>query len=205
MIIGAGGQAGETTDGGANLGGTAFVTSEAGSAATSSGGTGNTSSAGAAGDTSSGGTSGGNCTSTADCHCEYYEGRAYWICTRKVWWDTARADCYGNGMHLVKIDDEAENEWLLSAARKHNQLLETSWPRDFMYVGGDDRDFDLAWTWTDGTAFWQGGTPIAGVYSNWDPEAPSGQRTRPCAGLLSDGLWSDRSCAAAEEFICESP
>ena len=49
------------------------------------------------------------------------------------------------------------------------------------------------------------GTLIKGLYANWNAKSPSDTGIQQCSGLLSSGLWEDRSCTALQPFICESP
>jgi hypothetical protein len=193
----------EISQAGSN-GGTAGTDNSAGATATA----GASALGGAGGDaTTTGGTSatGGNsttCESSADCACDALDGHDYWFCTQHLYWGDAEAHCESAGMFLVRIDSQAENDWLMATGTGHG-VFEFN---DFAQIGANDQAVAGEWRWPDGTLFWQGGAngkAVGGAYASWDASAPSASGVQKCSGTLGDGLWQDRSCTAAEPFICE--
>jgi len=229
---GAGGAAGAGA-GGVNVGGAAgsgggsVVDGAAGSGggAGSDGAAGLGGSAGAGGLTGSGGSTGvdGAAGSDADaglgsdgalgtiidagtvpCALQTYAGHTYAFCDGLVDWPTARAECALHGMRLVRIDDAAENAWVISQAVFSAQ----NFRRHYLWLGGYEPVTDGDWHWTDGEAFWLGaanGTPVNGLYTNWGRTEPNNATaSEACASIpLNDTTWIDEQCGTAEYFACE--
>jgi hypothetical protein len=145
-----------------------------------------------------------DCTSTAECTCDAFDGHSYWFCQTHMYWNDANTHCQTNGMTLVRIDRATENDFLLSAGTAHGVFTFNN----FAQIGASDQAVGGEWRWADGTLFWQGGSGgklVPGFYANWDGQSPSASGAQQCSGLLVSGLWQDRSCTAEEPFICESP
>jgi hypothetical protein len=172
---------------------------------------------GAAGDPGTGGGLGGmdtagaagggavpGCQDTADCTCAADGGHSYWFCTPALNHANAELQCETQGMHLVRIDSQSENDFLLSEATARGVIVVVI---GFAQIGADDLAVPGEWRWYDGTQFWQGsssGAAVGGLYAHWANASP-GNGAKPCAGMLPAGTWQDRSCTALGPFICESP
>lgn len=163
---------------------------------------------GKAGSTSAGGVGGEgptpSCTATTDCSCASNDGHVYWFCKAALDWDGAQAQCETQAMHLVRIDSQLENDFLVGNAAASGVFLLNG----FAQIGANDRAVAGEWRWVDGELFWQGGpmgTPVAGLFSSWLASSPSASGIQQCSGLLDTGKWQVRSCTAVVPFICESP
>ena len=119
-------------------------------------------------------------------------------------WQQAQADCMAHGMHLVRVDDAAENRFINDSAVNLG-FLEQIW------LGGIYIADVSQWQWTDGTPFWTSGSrgqPINGLYSNWTSGEPSNDGIDGCADKLfgDTEVWEDRACSAANvtfAYFCE--
>jgi hypothetical protein len=131
-------------------------------------------------------------------------GHAYVLCYTPMArrpWRTADNACRDLGMHLVRIDDAAENAFLRSMADGVNA------PGP-IWIGASDIMNEGRWVWTDGTPFWSGGPggmPIANRYSNWANGQPDdGGGNVDCAAMRdADDRWQDANCAMRRAYFCE--
>jgi hypothetical protein len=130
-----------------------------------------------------------------------YEGHAYMFCRQRLAFYDAEALCISKGMHLVRMDSDAERDFVRSTMLRFQS---GSWP----WIGATDRSNTGVWRWLDGTVFWRGGadgTAEGGAYTSWSTGQPSdgGQdHAQRCVQLVSGG-WNDLACAIREEFVCE--
>lgn len=112
-----------------------------------------------------------------------YGGHSYVEIYTKVSWSEAEAICESMGGHLVVIDSQAENDYIVSI------------------IDGDcwiGASCDSAYNWSTVT----GGSL---TYTNWDEGEPSGGDEN-CAVIYTDGLWNDRTDEASwhvDGFVCE--
>jgi hypothetical protein len=213
---GAGGSTGTSGAGGSTSGGGAGGSTGTGGAANTGGASGNGGNGGASG---SGGAAGGTtgtggvtadggmpaCTSTPDCHCDYYGGHAYKFCGNGRGYADAATACAMQGMRLIRIDDEGENQWAF--AGKGMRGFPGVW------IGADDMAVEGDWRWSDGTAFWMGkaGTagagPVGGLFNAWQtsPAQPDDQNgNEDCAGYdYGTDRWADLPCTNHNAYICE--
>jgi hypothetical protein len=212
----AGGSAGASNSpeagapGGGGVSATGGSQANGGSSAASAG-AGSDDQAGAGGDSATPGASGAAgagptpaCTDSADCTCAELAGHAYWFCTQHLYWNDAQSHCQTAGMDLVRIDSQAENDFLVDTGATRGVFTFNN----FAQIGASSQAQAGEWRWPDGTLLWQGGSngdPVGGLYSNWDTMSPSGSGAARCSGILTSGIWQDRTCTGAEPFICESP
>jgi hypothetical protein len=190
---------------GAGSGAGSGGTSGAGSSGASSAGSSGASSAGSSGASGagSGGTSGaGACVPDASCSCEVYLGHGYRFCTTEVTHDAGATACQAAGMGLVRVDDAAENAWLLQQFTDHGMFLAVGAP--VVLLGGDDISVEGTWRWADGTVFWTGGAAAGNLYNNW-AVTPRVGGVSDCLAMRNDGGWIDRACnSGAVTVACES-
>jgi hypothetical protein len=116
-------------------------------------------------------------------------------------WTQAQNDCVAQGMHLVRVDDAAENRWINDSAVNFG-FLEQIW------LGGVYVPTVSQWQWTDGTPFWTSGSrgqPVNGRFSNWTAGEPSNDGIDGCADKLfgDTEVWEDRPCSVQFAFLCE--
>ena len=197
-VGGTGGSATAGTSGSAGAGGGGM----SGSVGSGSGGAGTTGTAGTTGMGGTTGVDGGSCSTAI------YGGHTYALCDGLLSWNDAQADCVARGMRLVRIDDDQENQWVLTTAFANvpageNHLAVWRW------LGASDVAVVGEWRWTDGVLFWlggQNGAPQNGLYSNWVQGSPTstGMAT-DCAIMQHNmlGFWTDQFCANLQPYVCE--
>lgn len=159
---------------------------------------------GDAGSANGGAPNGGECQTTVDCTCATFETKSYWFCATPAMVDAANQQCLTQGMTLVRIDSQGENDFVQSTASTLGMLPVSG----FVQIGADDVAIDSEWRWRDGTLFWQGyanGTAVGGLYTNWLDSSPTNSGIKNCAGMTETGEWQDRSCTAVSPYVCEIP
>ncbi len=122
----------------------------------------------------------------------------YFLCEKANTTSAAETICegLGSGWTLTRINGATENAYI------------DGFIGNDLWIGGSDAAVEGVWRWRDGVQFWQGddtGTPVGGLYTNWDPNEPSGGVTESCARQKNGGLWEDRKCTDNEKFVCEGP
>ncbi len=201
---GAGGSASAGTTGSAGAG----ASGTGGSVGTGTGGTTGGGTSGTGGTTGAGGTGGTTGVDGGSCSTAIYGGHTYALCDGPLSWSDAQADCVAKGMRLVRIDDDQENQWVLTNAyanvpASNNMLAVWRW------LGASDVAVVGEWRWTDGALFWLGGQNGAiqnGLYANWVAGSPTstGMAT-DCAIMQHNmlGFWTDQFCANLQPYVCE--
>jgi hypothetical protein len=187
--------------GGGTGGGSATGSAGTGGSGGSLGGTGGGSGGGAGGLGGSGGADGGQVIS---CNALTYGTHQYTFCDALVDWATARSECEGRGMRLVRIDDNPENVWLQASAVFSASMFR----REALWLGGYEPTVDGDWHWTDGDAFWNGaatGMAVGGLFTNWDRSEPNNANgPEACLAMPLNGTtWFDWACDAKQYFACE--
>jgi hypothetical protein len=139
------------------------------------------------------------------CYGDRFGTHDYAFCDALVAWPTARTECETRGMRLVRIDDAAENDWVVTTAAFSASMFR----RESLWIGGYEPTVDGDWHWTDGEAFWSGdgnGSPVGGLYTNWDRTEPNNAvSAEACAGIrLNDSAWLDLGCSFGAYFACEA-
>jgi hypothetical protein len=156
------------------------------------------------GSPSGGAPNGGECQTTVDCTCATFEAKSYWFCATAAMVDAASQQCGTQGMTLVRIDSQGENDFIQSTASTLGMLPASG----FVQIGANDIATDGEWRWRDGTPFWQGdanGAAVGGLYANWLDSSPTNSGIKNCSGMTETGEWQDRSCTAVSPYVCESP
>jgi hypothetical protein len=219
-IAGTGGAAGTTgSSGTSGSTGTAGASGASGTNGTggasgsngSAGASGSTGNAGATGSAGAGGSTGADasadgmpaCTSTPDCHCDYYGGHAYKFCGNGRGYTDAVTACAMQGMRLMRVDDEGENAWAF------NNKMMRGFPG--VWIGADDMAATGTWRWSDGTTFWMGKAgaagagPVNGLFNAWAPSQPDNQNGNEHCADYDSGTdrWSDVPCTNHNAYICE--
>ncbi len=133
------------------------------------------------------------------CTGHVYAGKGYMVCNASSTYAQAEALCKSQAMDLVKIDDAAENAFVLSLLKPITL---------YGYIGGTDAEKAHTFKWPDGTIVWTSGAAVSGVYQNFssgEPDTLSGtgclQMTRGASPPA--GTWSDTLCAEKQPFVCE--
>jgi hypothetical protein len=124
-------------------------------------------------------------------------------------WSQAKTKCESAGLHLVRIDSKAENDflWGLAFAQRNRDV----------WIGGSDLATEGDWRWPDGTQFWSGiagdgGVAIGGAYTHWwtpgEPNNLNGASDGDgdCLAMSQiQGYWLDEGCNFFNRFLCETP
>jgi hypothetical protein len=112
--------------------------------------------------------------------------------------------CAAQEMHLVRIDDLLEQQYL------SQQRVASFGGLKKTYIGASDLAIENTWVWQDGSNFWQGrggGVPVDGLFSFWRGGEPNDDGTEDCAGMRdnssSTGRWVDFECSQVVRYICE--
>lgn len=205
---GALGGAPEPVDGGARSAG------EGGGAAAAVGGTSGATSGTSGSNTggSSGSNTGGSsagaggepsvCVPDASCSCDVFQGHEYRFCGVLTTREAGSAACQSSNMVLTRVDSADENAWLLQRFIDHDMFIGTGGP--IVIMDGNDIQVEGEWRWDDGTLFWDSGGAVGDFYTNWAFPPKAGQGD--CVGMMSSGLWEDRSCSSGNATVaCESP
>jgi hypothetical protein len=127
-----------------------------------------------------------------------FGGNGYQFCQAEIAWQTARTNCEMQGMHLVKVDSDAENTFIGTT------MFGTA--SAFVWLGGDDLTTSDSWLWHDGSLFWTGpssGSAPSGVYTNWFPSYPSAGGNTRCLEMRDDYSWNDKQCSQSKRYVCE--
>lgn len=131
-----------------------------------------------------------------------FNGHRYGVVASTQNWDDSQNACAALGMHLVQIDDLAEQTfvWNLNG------------PAD-AWIGATDAEEEAVWHWSNGgPQFWMGtetnGSAVGGRFQYWNPgvEPNNAGGVEHCAMLLVDtgGRWTDFPCDLPFAAICES-
>lgn len=112
----------------------------------------------------------------------------YFVCARLANYAAGEAICASLGAHPVKIDSQAENDWLHRAARGVSA-------QDF-WIGLTDREDEGTFVWYDGST--------DEAYSNWGGGEPNDFGSgEDCTHFRGDRLWNDANCEGRRGIICE--
>lgn len=129
-----------------------------------------------------------------DCTFASFGGREYWFCDAQRNQVAAAELCSAAGLHLVRVDDAAENLFISQRSSRKTWLGATA--------------IANVWSWQDGTAFWsggRGGEAVDSLYSRWGHNQPNNDDHHGCAGLdPHDEKWGTWSCSSHAAFVCES-
>ena len=136
-------------------------------------------------------------------------GSSYALFIQPQTWDNAEAHCKTLGAHLIKIDSEAENDFIKSTFLTSDGLV--------YWIGMSNRVQEGTWVWVaDGS--------MLGSFSNWKSSQPSkNYGNQHCAAIIKssglfsigppyyrsyslnyhDAVWNDLECYFPFGFICE--
>jgi hypothetical protein len=103
-------------------------------------------------------------------------------------WSDGRDYCNDRGYYLARVEDEAENTWMMDTAFSFGGAY---------FIGLSDEEDEGDWQWTDGSrpGFlpWIGGEPNGGDGEN-------------CVEVRNPHRgWNDRPCYYDRRFVCETP
>ena len=129
----------------------------------------------------------------SDCVPHARGATVYYVCPGVLPYADALARCRSVGAELVRLEDAAENDWLIV------QIGDTP-----VWIGASDFTTEGDWLWVDDDSlFWRGtslGDPVGGMFSDWASGEPN--QTGDCARAESTG-WHDHSCTNSLAYVCE--
>lgn len=136
--------------------------------------------------------------------------RVYQTINTSLTWTAAQADAQtrlesifgiGTAGRLVRVDSAAENAFVQAISQGSNRWL-----------GGTDQTTEGTWYWVDNTGadnvhFWNGsvgGTPVAGVYANWNGGEPNNSGNEDYVEMRAgDGLWNDLNSTQSKFYVVQ--
>jgi hypothetical protein len=128
------------------------------------------------------------------CTVATHGGHVYHLCTLAATWGNAQLTCLRRGLHLVTLEDAAEDAWLMGAV---GSLASRGW-----WIGLSDRALEGAWVWD--------GPPSS--YTNWclgEPNDYGGLEDCAETGYTCSTevrtAWNDDTCTDLEPYVCEYP
>ncbi|VDI30464.1 C-type lectin domain family 4 member D [Mytilus galloprovincialis] len=128
--------------------------------------------------------------SNVGCKKDWYrfKDHCYYLSKEKKSWFEAERYCRTEYSSLVTINDDNENNWLMSKLKANNVM--SAW------IGATDCDSDK-WIWSSTFA------PIK--YSNWHSSEPNGYTKENCAAIYKkyNGKWIDGMCKYKSVFVCK--
>nr|XP_060616915.1 hepatic lectin-like isoform X1 [Anolis sagrei ordinatus] len=119
---------------------------------------------------------------------DYFHFKCYFFSTQKVLWHMARIHCEGKNSTLVVVNDEAEQNFLLSHTKGERY-----------WIGLHDLKDEGQWQWVDGTNYRTN-------FKKWKIGQPSDyERNEDCAEISVIGEWNDENCERQNFYVCERP
>ena len=135
----------------------------------------------------------------ASCVGYLFAGESYMVCGGDPTYAAAEALCEAQKMRLVKIDNAAENKFVLTLITPATL---------YAWIGGTDSAKAKTFKWPDGTTLWTGGAAVAGVYTNFGSGEPDTLSVPACLQMTRGpappaGEWTDTPCTEKQPFVCE--
>jgi len=131
-----------------------------------------------------------------------FNGHTYALTSSTQDWPASQSACASLGMHLVQIDDMAEQTFV----RNLSGAVDA-------WIGATDIEQEGVWHWSfGGPQFWSGnhntGFAVNGRFVYWNPgtEPNNAGAAEHCAIVYTatNGHWSDLPCSLPYSAICES-
>lgn len=134
----------------------------------------------------------GRIDESGDCPCAEYSnnGKDYLFCPYEERWTDARNNCQAQGLNLVTIFDQAENDFLEATFTAIGST-------QVWWIGFNDRGGG-----NEGNFSWQSGANS--TYTNWHSGEPNNSNNEDCAEInrWRDGTWNDAGCNNEFPYIC---
>ncbi|CAC5368940.1 MRC [Mytilus coruscus] len=115
-----------------------------------------------------------------------FRDHCYFVSKHKKSWFEAERYCRSEGSFLVNINDDNENNWVMSKLKEAK--INSAW------LGATECDSDK-WIWVFDFA------PVK--YFKWDSNEPNGGTVENCLEMYSKGVWNDRPCKTTLDFVCK--
>ncbi len=107
--------------------------------------------------------------------------------TNNWYWTEAEQACVLAGGHLVQIEDEAENTWVMTNVLNFDGLTNRR-----AWLGYTDRDAEGFFVWTNGST---------SLYFNWAPGEPNNANNNEnYAEMIGTGMWNDLAAAGSNDY-----
>ncbi|XP_063997706.1 hepatic lectin-like [Pogoniulus pusillus] len=112
----------------------------------------------------------------------------YSFSSQAMSWQDAKETCTDLGAHLVIVDSEEEQTFLVENI---NSSSSSYW------LGVTDQEKEGIWVWTNGNR------PTISYWNTWERSAE--RERRDCGSIGADGVWTQRVCSEPCLWICEKP
>lgn len=130
-----------------------------------------------------------------------FDSKCFKLFHKNKTWREAERSCEKAGAHLVKIESEKENDFLLNTFM---QIPIGKFNRE-AWIGLSDKKKEREFIWTDGST---------AKYSNWAMDQPNDEGNgQDCGGIVNGvfwpgglsqvGLWNDYECYKKLMYICQ--
>ena len=132
----------------------------------------------------------------AGCDGIVLNGTSYMACSEGATFNEAEVLCQAQDMHLVRIDDAAENNVTVELAQNLGS---------YIWIGASSLLEVGSYAWLDGAVFFRGGATVDGLYQNFGPGQPVEGVGRNCVQLHDsvEGPWSNAPCSDVKPYVCE--
>jgi len=127
-----------------------------------------------------------------------FQGHSYQFLSDILTWHQAKTRCAEMGGHLVMIESDAENRFLIGLAEKS---IATPADMDGFWLGGTDEQQEGEWQWIDGRSFKQ-------AFTKWNPGQPNNKENSEHFLMMwiKAGEWCDQPNQSKQHktySICE--
>ena len=135
----------------------------------------------------------------AGCTSSVFAGHGYMACTGDQTYTAAEALCVKQHMHLVEINDAAENAFVLSFMKPLGK---------FVWMGGTDAWKAHTYRWPDTNLIWSDGTAAPDTYTNFGNGEPANLSVTACLQITNvsappPGSWTSTPCTEKQPYVCE--
>ncbi|XP_059582761.1 C-type lectin domain family 4 member D-like [Alligator mississippiensis] len=126
-----------------------------------------------------------------------FRANCYYLSSDSMSWDESEKNCTGMGSHLVVINTQAEQDFLLSWTK----TIFSS--RRSYFIGLSAQEVEAQWCWVDQT-------PYNKTATFWKPGEPSSPKTEQCTSFQVHSRtqarqnWNDVPCSTSLNRICEA-
>ncbi|XP_071234033.1 asialoglycoprotein receptor 1-like isoform X2 [Salvelinus alpinus] len=135
---------------------------------------------------------------------EFYNGSCYYFSKGKRTWEQSQYACIHDGGHLVIIESQQEQEFIIEKFVRSTDLGNSPW------IGLTDKKQEGVWVWMDNTTlddsikFWDQNTGSKNPPepNNWTPGEDCARMGQSCSSRIK--CWFDFACDEPCRRICES-
>ncbi|XP_014379679.1 C-type lectin domain family 4 member D-like [Alligator sinensis] len=126
-----------------------------------------------------------------------FQATCYFLSSDSMSWDESEKNCMGMGSHLVVINTQAEQDFLL------NWTKDIFSSRQSYFIGLSAQEVEAQWRWVDQT-------PYNKTAAFWIPGEPRIPKREKCTALQVHSRtqarqnWNDIPCSTSLNRICEA-